>query len=453
MTSPPPQPSPQQPKRWIQSERRLARLLGRPVQAFLEIEAASGLLLVVATVVAIGWANSPARESYQDLFHTEIALSVGSFELRESLTHWINDALMAVFFFVVGLEIKREWVAGELRDRRAAALPAFAALGGMVVPAIIFVAINTGGAGAPGWGIPVATDIAFALGVVALLGNRVPTPLKVFLLTLAIVDDIGAILIIAIFYSSSISLTWLAGAAAVVVAVVALRRAHVVFHPAFVVLGVALWLCVYESGAHATLAGVAMGLLTPATPFLPELEAEEVVDTLENQSELSAVDVRRVGYLIGESVPLTDRLLNLLHPWSSYVIVPLFALANAGIELSTEAFTGAGALTGGVVAGLVIGKTIGISAFSWLAIRLGFGAMPADTRFPQLVGVAILGGIGFTVSIFVAGLAFTDEALIADAKIGVLVASVIAAAAGALVITLTSGTNPDEVEASAAADA
>jgi len=413
-------------------------VLGRPVQSFLDIEAAGGLLLIVATIIALIWVNSPWSAAYESIIHTHISLEVGSFHLSESLTHWINDGLMAIFFFVVGLEIKREWVAGELRDRRAAALPAIAALGGMVVPALIYFAMNAGGPGASGWGIPMATDIAFALGVVAVLGSRVPSPLKVFLLTLAIVDDIGAIIVIAVFYSGSLSWMWLAAAGATIVAIVVFRRVRIVYHPVYIALGVFLWLCVFESGVHATLAGVAMGLLTPATPYLPEVEAEDVVDTLENQADLNVTDVRAVSFLIRESVPLTERLEYVLHPWSSYVIVPIFAFANAGIVLSTEAFTSAGAITGGVIIGLVLGKILGISLFSWLAIRMRIGSLPPGVRFIQLVGVAALGGIGFTVSIFVAGLAFPTGHLADDAKIGVLVASVLAALIGSTILA-TSG--------------
>lgn len=322
------------PNSWLRSDRPLARLVGRPVQSFLAVEAAGGILLVIATVIALVWANSPWDASYDTVFHTHIRISIGGWSFDETAVHVINDALMALFFFVVGLEIKREWVTGELRDRRAAALPAVAALGGMVVPAAIYAAINVGGAGSRGWGIPMATDIAFALGVVAVLGSRVPPPLKIFLLTLAIVDDIGAIVVIAIFYSDGISWGWLAIAGGVVGLVVVGKRAKVRYHAIYVVLGGVLWLAVYESGVHATIAGVVMGLLTPAIPFLPELEAEQIVDELENQPELSATDVHRVSVLISESVPLTERLEELLHPYTSYVIVPLFALANAGIALS-----------------------------------------------------------------------------------------------------------------------
>ena len=423
---------------FIESDRALARYLARPVQRFLHVEAASGLLLLAATVIALVWANSPWRAGYGSLFHTELAIQVGSWSIREDLTHWINDGLMALFFFVVGLEIKREWVVGELRDRRAAVLPAVAALGGMVVPALVFVAVTAGGSHAHGWGIPMATDIAFALGVVTVLGRRVPAPLKLFLLTLAIVDDIGAILVIAVVYSDSIALPWLAAAVAVVAAVVLLRWARVVHHALYVALGVGLWLCVFESGVHATIAGVVMGLLTPALPFQPELESEAIVDTLEGQADLSVADVHRVSFLVRSSVPLAERLAALLHPWTSYLIIPLFALANAGIVLSASRFSVDSDILVGVVLGLVIGKVVGITAASWVAVRLGFGALPAGTRWSQLVGVAALGGIGFTVSLFVAGLAFDPGPGQDEAKVGILLASVSAAVVGSAILLRTS---------------
>ncbi len=423
---------------WFDSDRRLARLLARPVQRFLDTEAAGGILLLTATVVALVWANSPWKAGYEALFATSIGLSIGDFELREDLTHWINDALMALFFFVVGLEIKREWVAGELRDRRAAALPVVAAVGGMVVPALLYLAVNAGGKGAGGWGIPMATDIAFALGVVAVLGRRVPASLKLFLLTLAIVDDIGAIVVIAVVYSGAIALSWLAGAVAVVAAVVVLRRAHVTSHVVYIGLGVGLWLCVFESGVHATIAGVVMGLLTPARPFQADLEAEEIVDTLEDRSDLSADDVRRVSFLIRASVPLTERLEVALHPWTSYLVIPLFALANAGVRLEADSLTSPGPVALGVVIGLVVGKTVGVAGAAWLATRLGVANLPSGTTWVQVVGVAALAGIGFTVSLFVAGLAFDAGDVRDEAKVGILVASVIAAAIGSAILVLAS---------------
>ena len=326
--------SPDLPQTWIESDRQLARRFGRPLQSFLAVEAGGGIMLVIATVVALVWANSPWSASYETLFQTHLTIDIGGFSYDESLVHVINDGLMTLFFFVVGLEIKREWVAGELRDRRAAVLPAVAALGGMVVPAAIYAAINAGGPGSAGWGIPMATDIAFALGVVAVLGSRVPAPLKIFLLTLAIVDDIGAILVIAVFYTEDLSLPWLAAAGAAVLLVVACRRAEVRYHVVYVVLGAAMWFFVLESGVHATIAGVVMGLLTPALPYLSAEDTQTVVDELEGRDDLTAADVHRVSILISEAVPLTERLEHLLHPWTSYLIVPVFALANAGIELT-----------------------------------------------------------------------------------------------------------------------
>jgi NhaA family Na+:H+ antiporter len=271
----------------------------------------------------------------------------------------------------------------------------------MIVPALAYLAITAGGDGTAGWGIPMATDIAFALGVVALLGPRVPPALKVFLLTLAIVDDIGAIVVIAVVYSGPLAWGWLAGAAAVVAAVVGCRALRVRYPVVYVALGAVLWLCVFESGVHATIAGVVMGLLTPAR---------------------------------SQGTPPTERLVQLLHPWTSFLVVPLFAFTSAGIELTARSVTSPGAVTVGVVVGLVVGKAVGISAFSWLAIRTGVGVLPSETRFGQLVGVALLGGIGFTVSIFVAGLAFAEGPLTEAAKVGVLGASVISAVVGSLVL-------------------
>ncbi len=421
---------------WLDSDRRLARFVARPAQRFLDVEASGGILLLLATVTALVWANSPWRSGYETLFGTEIVLTIGDFRLADDVGHWVNDGLMALFFFVVGLEIKREWVAGELRDRRAAVLPAVAALGGMVVPALVYLAFNAGTPAQRGWGIPMATDIAFALGVVAVLGRRVPVALKVFLLTLAIVDDIGAIVVIAAFYSDDISGGWLLAAVGIVATVVVLHRAHVIYHIVYVGLGLALWLCTFKSGVHATIAGVVMGLLTPARPFQPELEAEALVDTLEDESELSADEVRQVSFLIRESVPLTERLERMLHPWTSYLIVPVFALANAGIELSRGSFSAGSDVTMGVVAGLVVGKVVGITGLSWVAVRLRLGRLPEATTWPQLVGAAALAGIGFTVSLFITSLAFAPGAVQDESKIGILAASAIATVLGATVLVV-----------------
>jgi NhaA family Na+:H+ antiporter len=342
---------------------------------------------------------------------------------------------MALFFYVVGMEIKKELVSGELRDRRAVALPAMAALGGMIVPALIFVAFNAGGDGSRGWGIPMATDIAFALGVVALLGARVPGPVKVLLLTLAIVDDIGAIVVIAIFYSSGIDAVMLAVAVAIVAGVVVLHRLHVEYPPVLVAAGVALWLVVYESGVHATIAGVVMGLLTPAVAAQTELEADEVVDVLAGRPDLHAREVRATAALVKGSISACERTIDALHPWTSFVIVPLFALGNAGIELSGDAISSPSRVAFGVAVALVVGKFLGVVSFSWLAVRIGLGRLPTGARWSHMAGVGAVAGIGFTVSLFVTGLAFDDPGLQADAKIGILAASIVAATAGALVFS------------------
>jgi NhaA family Na+:H+ antiporter len=417
---------------WITSDRRLARYVARPVARFLDVEAAGGLLLLAATVAALVWANSPWSASYGSLWHTNVGVDIGSFRLSEDLGHWVNDGLMAVFFFVIGLEIKGELVHGRLSTVREAALPAIGALGGMVVPALLFLAFNLGGAAAHGWAIPMATDIAFAVGVLALLGDRVPGSLKVLLLGLAIADDIGAIIVIAIGYTDRIEAGWLLGALAGLVIVGLMRRARIWYTPAYVGVGVGVWVCTLESGIHATIAGVALGLLTPASPLMPGTEADRVADQLSTDTKVTAGEVRAVGFALRESVSPAERLEHALHPWTSYVVVPVFALANAGIPLSRSAIGDAASspITAGVVVGLVVGKLVGISAFSWLAVRLGAGRLPDGVAWRHLVGMAALAGIGFTVSLFVSSLAFADPAQQDQAKIGVLAASVLAAIVG-----------------------
>jgi Na+:H+ antiporter, NhaA family len=369
---------------------------------FVSLEAASGIVLLVAVAVALVWANTDAA-GYTSWWHRELTIGPGDLAITESLVHWVNDALMTVFFFVVGLEIKRELVTGELRDRQRAALPAVAALGGMVVPALVFVAINVGGSGLDGWAIPMATDIAFAVGVLALLGPRVPSSLKLFLLALAIVDDIGAIVVIALFYSRGLDGWWLLGALATTMAVVVMARLRVDHPIAYVVPGIVLWWCLHEAGVEPTLAGVLLGLLTPAVP-------------------------RR-------GVPVLERLEHGLHPVSTFVIVPIFALANAGVVLSGDAIDHAlsSRVTIGIVAGLVVGKFVGIFGASALAVRARIGALPQGVGLRHLAGVAVLGGVGFTVSLFITDLAFRGE-VIDDAKIGVLAASAWAAILGMIVL-------------------
>jgi NhaA family Na+:H+ antiporter len=415
---------------FLQSDRLLARA-AQPVVRFLHVEAAGGILLVLATVVALVWANSPWKASYESFWATMVRVEVGPYLFEEDLVHVVNDLLMAVFFFVVGMEIKREMTVGELRDRRAVGLPVMAALGGMVVPALIYLSFNAGGGGVDGWGIPMATDIAFALGVVALLGRRVPAAIKVLLLTLAIVDDIGAIVVIAIFYTDELRWGLLLAALGLIALIAVMHRVQVTSAPALFLLGLALWLVVFESGVHATIAGVALGLLTPARPMQTELEADEIVDALENRDDLHAADVRAVASAVRGSVSACDRLIDVLHPWTSFVIVPIFALANAGIGLSVDTFSDPSAVLLGVLAGLVVGKLVGVVSFSWLAVRLGVGRLPAGARWGHIVGVGAVAGIGFTVSLFITGLAFTSESVQDDAKAGTLVASMVAALVGA----------------------
>jgi NhaA family Na+:H+ antiporter len=377
------------------------------IRRFIASESAGGIVLALAAIVALIVSNSALAPHYRTFVEMrgEVRIANDALVLSKPLLLWVNDLWMAVFFFVVGLEIKRELVTGELRDRRVAALPLVAAVGGMVVPALIYLGFNRSGDAARGWGVPIATDIAFTLGVVAVLGRRVPPPLKLFLLTLAVVDDIGAIVVIAVVYARSIDGRWLAGAVAVGLAVVLLRSVRVERHAVFVVLGGLLWLCVLQSGIHATIAGVVMGLLTPARAR-------------------------------GDGPSLAQRLEDLLHPWASFVIVPLFALANAGVELTGDQLTGASSITVGVTVGLVVGKTVGVTGAAWLAVRTGVARLPDGVRWIQLLGIGMLAGIGFTVALFVTGLAFVSASAQDEAKVGILAASIVAAALGALVLSV-----------------
>ncbi len=426
------------PLTWLGGDRRLARRVGRPVRNFLRIEAAGGLLLIVATIVALVWANSPWNESYYEVLHTHIKIEVGDLlHLDEPVEAWINDALMAIFFFVVGLEIKRELVSGELRDPRAAALPAVAAIGGMVVPALFYVVFNASGAGVDGWGIPMATDIAFAVGVVSLLGNRVPGAMKVFLLTLAIVDDIGAIAVIAIFYTDDLSTGWLLTAVAITLVVVIMRMVKVWYIPAYVLVGGFLWLAVFESGIHATIAGVVLGLICPAKPLKEEAPEDDVHIGAALSGQASATVVRRANFELKEQVSVAERLEDVLHPFSSFLIIPVFALANAGIEISGDTISDAlsSDVTIGVVAGLVLGKLLGVSVATWIAVRTGLSRLPRGASWTHVIGLAAIAGIGFTVSLFITGLAFDDPVVTDEAKMGILAASAIAAIIGMAVLS------------------
>ena len=441
---------------WLGTDRLLARRLARPAARFLAIEASSGILLLIATVVALLWANSPWKDSYASFLHADVIFDAGPIGFHLTVHEFVNDALMAFFFFVVGLEIKRELVKGELRDRRAAALPIAAALGGMIVPALIYVLFNAGSPTSHGWGIPMATDIAFAVGIVSLLGNRVPVALKLFLLSLAVADDLGAIAVIAVFYSKSVSFLWLAGAVVLLVLVWFMRRRRIWYGPLYFALAVVVWYCMLKSGVHPTVAGVAMGFLTPTDPLRPDLDAEAIADRLENRPELSAEDVQHASFLIKESVPVGERLVDRLLPWTSYVIIPLFALCNAGILLTSEAMREAvgSSVTWGVGLGLVVGKTIGVFGAALLAIKLGIAVRPRGATNLHMIGIALAAGIGFTVALFVTGLAFEEPAYAEQAKVGILMASFVAAVLSGIVLRIAaSRVSAKELEIEAAENA
>jgi NhaA family Na+:H+ antiporter len=420
----------------------------RPFQHFAASEASSGLLLLLCTAVALAWANSPWAATYNSFWETPLSIGLGAGGLTKSLLLWIDDGLMALFFLVVGLEIKREVLVGELASPRQAVLPVAAAGGGMLVPAGLYAAFNWGGPGLIGWGIPMATDIAFSLGVLALLGSRVPTTLKIFLTALAIVDDIGAVLVITVFYSHAIAWPALLVAAGFMVALVVANRLGVGRPLVYLILGAGLWLAILESGIHATVAGVLLALTIPArtrirpTEFLAKSRAilEEFARAggleetpLINETRQAAVQTLET---VCEQVeaPL-QRLEHGLHPWVVYGIMPLFALANAGVTLGS----GAGAaltqpVAWGILAGLVVGKPLGITLATGAAVRLGLAHLPTGTTWRQIIGVACLGGIGFTMSLFIAGLAFGESEVLATAKIGILAASVLAGVAGWLIL-------------------
>lgn len=421
--------------------------------------------MLVMAVAALIWANSPFSDSYTDLWGTHLGIDLGGLaHIDLNIQGWINDLAMAFFFFVVAMEIKRELVRGELRDPRAPALPAIAALGGMIVPALLYTVFNAGGAGADGWGVPMATDIAFAVGVVSLLGRRVPSSLVVFLLTLAIVDDLGAIVVIAVFYTTSLSFGWLAIALACVGAAVVLNRLDVRALVPYFLLAAFCWFSLHESGVHATLAGVAFGLITPSTSFVrPRLfgplardlvsQVEEFVakedggDDDEDEVGEEAHTLNQLITLSAECQPPLDRLEHRLLPYTTFLVVPIFALANAGVAVSWDGLVDALSepVTRGVMLGLVLGKPLGIFLFSLLAVAIGIGKKPAGASWAQVWGVGMIAGIGFTVALFVTDLAFEDPANTDQAKIGILAASAIAGILGALFLRVV-GRSPTETD-------
>ncbi len=425
---------------YLSSNRPLARFVARPVLEFLRVESASAALLLAAAVTALVWANSPWASAYHALWDAHLVLDLGVLRLDESLHHWVNDALMVVFFFVVGLEIKYELVHGDLRDARSAAVPIVAAVGGMLVPAALYLAIAGGGEAASGWGIPMATDIAFAVGVVGVLGRRIPSAARVLLLTLAVVDDIGAIVVIAFFYTDDIHVGALLLALALLGLMVVMRLVRVWTIWAYVVVGVAAWLATLESGVHATLVGVAIGLLTPATPLLHDSAARDFLRRALDDRVIEAGELSQLRFVMRESVSMVERLQSQLHPVSSYVVLPVFALANAGVELTGGAAGGLLESTAalGIIVGLVVGKPLGIVAAAYAAVRLGLGRLPDGVTWRMMAGLGAVGGIGFTVSLFIAELSFPgSEALTEEAKLGILLASLLAAVVGVGLLLLS----------------
>ena len=422
-----------------------------PIQEFLKLETSGGILLMLFTVIALIWANSPYSETYQHLWQTPFTIGLGDFVLNKALILWINDGLMAIFFFVVGLEIKREVLLGELSSVRKAALPIAAAIGGMVVPALFYILLNAGTEGAVGWGIPMATDIAFALGVVALLGSRVPLTLKIFLTAVAIVDDIGAVLVIALFYTAQISWGSLAIGFALLAVMFLMNRLGVRHTLVYVLLGIAMWVAFLKSGVHATIAGVLMAFTIPATT---RLNANQFVDGVSN-----ALAYFRDAHNPGDDVIINSkqqhavhsleiacekvdtpmhRLEHALHPYVSFFIVPVFALANAGVTLSGD--LGAAIshpVSLGIILGLILGKQIGITLFSYLSVKFGFADLPEGASWQQIYGISCLAGIGFTMSLFIANLGFGESYYLTYSKIGILSASLIAGLIGWVILYRT----------------
>lgn len=426
-------------------ERTFRKVL-TPFEEFVHRQTAGGILLMVAAIIAIFLANSAVSEWYAHFIHTPIAVSFGSWQLQMSLHHWINDALMAVFFFVVGLELKREIMVGELSDLRQAALPVVAAIGGMVVPALIYVAFNHEGDATRGWGVPMATDIAFAVGVLALLAARVPKPLITFLVALAIADDLGAVLVIALFYTQELSLYWLLAAAALVLLLLSFNYAGIRKAMPYFIVAVLLWYALLQSGVHATIAGVLGAFTVPTrSKYDPGLFADRVNEQVDafiasRQSDSNVLSNHKL-YAVVQNIETSavavqtplQRLESIWHLPVAFLVIPVFALFNAGIplDLTTLKETFVHPVTLGAMFGLLFGKCIGISGASWIALSLGLAKLPTGTRFSQLAAVSILGGIGFTMSIFIAELAFKQHPdFLLMAKTGVFAGSLLAGIIG-----------------------
>ena len=422
----------------------------RPFLRFLKTQNTGSKLLLLATVMALLLANSPYQDLYQQLWNIPILISVGDLSISGSLQHWINDGLMVIFFLVIGLEIKREIMVGELAGWQKAGLPIIAAVGGMLVPALIYAIVNAGGSGASGWGIPMATDIAFALGCLMILGDRIPTSLKVFLLAMAIVDDLGAIIVIALFYTAEIHLSYLLLAIAVTAILIGLNILHVRKLSPYVILGIILWLAFDHSGIHSTLAGVVLAMTIPARSlYKPKeflFETKNIIKNFPEQNEefnLMCVDegqrsaLKSLEEAVGKLDTMLQRLEDTLHPFSALFIIPLFAFANAGVNFGQNAFQmlSGSSITLGIILGLLLGKQLGIMVFSLAAVKLGIASLPPGVNWKGIYGLSCLAGIGFTMSLFITNLSFTSAGMVQEAKIGILSASLLAAIMGIIVMS------------------
>lgn len=420
---------------------RALSVLSRSFRDFITSSTAGGVILLAVTVAALVWANSAAAASYFALWETSVSLSLGGFSLVKTLHHWINDGLMVIFFFMVGLEIKREIAVGELASFKKALLPILAAVGGMAGPALVYLVFNAGTPAAHGWGIPMATDIAFALGVLALAGDRVPPALKVFLAALAIVDDMGAVLVIALFYTSELSLTMLAAGAGILALLFIANRMNVRSTAVYLLLGIALWFCFLKSGVHATVAGVLLAMMIPVRSRIDKSdflrETKRAVERLENDDASAAENelIHHVAAVTEDAQSPLHRMEHALQPYVAFLIMPVFALANAGVALQGDIV---GSLVSpvalGVTLGLIVGKQAGIFGATWLAVRTGVAVLPSGVSWPMIYALTWLCAIGFTMALFIAGLAFTDPATMDVAKIAILAASTVAGAVGMVLV-------------------
>ncbi|MES2807153.1 MAG: Na+/H+ antiporter NhaA [Bacteroidota bacterium] len=419
-----------------------------PVNRFIHLEYTSGIVLLASVITALIWANSAYHHSYEHLWELNLSVGFDGFQFQKPLHIWINDGLMSIFFFVIGLELKREFLAGELSSFRKASLPMMAALGGMVIPASIYFLINQNHEQTvKGWGIPMATDIAFALGLLSMIGKKIPSSIKVFLSALAVADDLGAVLVIAFFYTSSLNIAALGIAGIFIVALIIGNYIGIRHSGFYIILGVCVWVCFFFSGVHATIAGVLVAFTIPAatriserfySSNLKELAFKFEEEVPNNSSLLTARQYRIIDNVkkisLAAETPL-QKIEHAIHPWVAFIVMPIFALANSGIVINENFFTSIqNPVTVGIIVGLIAGKFIGVSLFTWLMVKTGLSQLPLNATWTHILGVALLAGVGFTMSLFISGLAFTSVAFIHQAKYGILIASVIAGITGIIVL-------------------